>query len=179
MISIIRSPRFFVSSLFLALLLAPVLSKAEGDAGSAAKTAAAARIASPVKADSKVSIVEKWFFVSPAADKQRTRKKTILMVVHDDQDFGFNVKFHTKKKMVNLKVKLTVPKQPENFPCLTCRADDIKVVGNTVNVNQDVVTASGETYFFWGIGPDDPRGHYELSFSLDNKPGDTYKFEVK
>ena len=146
-----------------------------------AKPAGIAKPGAPGKAgDSKVTVTDKWFFVTPASKKQQSRKKTILMVVHSDQDFGFDVKFKTSKKSVNLKIKLSVPKQAANFPCLTCKPGEFKIVDdNTVTVNQNIDGTSGESYFFWGIGAEDPRGKYELSFWLDDKPVDAYKFEVK
>jgi hypothetical protein len=169
----------------LILILFSSLANAQMPGGSGtpppAKPTRTTKPAAPGKVgDSKVTVTDKWFFVTPANKKQQGRKKTILMVVHSDQDFGIDVKFKTSKKSVNLKIKLSVPKQAANFPCLTCKPGEFKIVDDkTVIVNQNIDATSGESYFFWGIGAEDPRGKYELTFWLDDKPVDAYKFEVK
>ncbi len=124
-------------------------------------------------------VYEHWFFVASKAEFDKMAYiRSSSSVVKMGQRFGFHALFRSKKDKLRLKVELHVPSSPENFPShsgkVTISADQ-----KTVTVEDEIDGFKGSTAFYWGVGKGDPKGKYELRFSLEGVPIETYKFTVE
>ncbi len=130
------------------------------------------------------SVIEQWFFVVPAGNKQKGfEKKAQDLIVHSGEDFGIGVRFTSIKPnpKIKIQIKLVVPSSPENFPCRTCKPGELTISkdGHTIIINEEVAESLGQTAFYWGIAASDPRGKYQMSLSFDGVQIEAYDFEVK
>jgi hypothetical protein len=77
-------------------------------------------------------------------------------------------------------VKLIVPEASRNFPCPKCKAGELRIIDDqTVTVTLTLSAGTNHTGWYWGIGPDDPAGKYEMAYYLNGKLIDSYKFQVE
>lgn len=122
-------------------------------------------------------VTDHWFFITSwnnLADESYNRSDSTVVQV--GQKFGFRALYFSKKPKLKLKVELRVPYAPKNFPS---HSGKVTISGNTVIVEDEIDGSKGDIAYYWGIGPDDPLGSYELKFSLEGVPVQTYSFMVK
>ena len=126
-----------------------------------------------------INILDKQFFTAPIKTEQKQRRIN-QFTVHQNEDFGFTVKFTPSVGTARMKVRLVVPSKPNNFPCPKCLPGELLITDDhTVEVNTKIDLAKGHTGFYWGIDANDPKGQYELSYYLEDSLIETYRFEVQ
>lgn len=123
-------------------------------------------------------IYDKWFFISEKGQHLNACKNPLL-VAHTGEDFGYKFIFSATKPTVKINIELTVPHSPENFPFHDCKHGELHVVGNTIKINTDINTRDGWYGFYWGIGAEDPRGRYQVSFALGGLKINSTTFHVE
>ncbi len=123
-----------------------------------------------------------WFFIGDInSPGKASRYKTDSRVVHHGQSFGFHASLAPVGKMVKMKVELHVPQSAERFPCSKCKAGTLRVSDDhrTVFFEEDVKVLKSGNAFYWGFGPGDPAGDYELRFSFGDLPTVSYAFKTE
>lgn len=120
-------------------------------------------------------VYDYWFFISDNDLADDSYIKSNATEVRVGQNFGFRARYKPTTHKVKIKVVLQVPNSPKNFPS---HSGNVSIVGNTVTVNYEADGSNGDSAFYWGIGPDDPLGNYQLTFSIEGKEIHSYKFKV-
>lgn len=122
------------------------------------------------------AIEDHWFFVAdglkPKANLLRPTASPTLTPGHS---FGFLVAFSPTSRRVPAQVVLRVPGSPENFGSNVGKVS-IAPDRKSLTVDYEIDGKHGIDAFYWGFDSADPSGEYEMSFSIDGRPVDTYRF---
>jgi hypothetical protein len=125
-----------------------------------------------------VRLVDHWFFVgSKQKDGQFTNYRGRASVVKNGQIFGCKILYSTRKSSVHLRGILKGPAALKQF-----NAEGFQMKfssdGTQITADREVDSKSPMTGIFWGIGPNDPRGSYELECLLEGRTVEKQAFVV-
>ena len=125
-----------------------------------------------------IRALDHWFFVGFKDNLgQASFIKSNAKVVKTGQLFGFRVKFKTTRPKLRVKVELHVPHSAEKFSSHSGVVHFGKDKKSVV-VDYEIESAKETFSHYWGTAKGDPVGSYELKFSIEDVPIETYTFTV-
>ncbi|MBA4274927.1 MAG: hypothetical protein C0436_04670 [Alphaproteobacteria bacterium] len=132
-------------------------------------------------ASDEVKIIDAMFGIINQTESGNTRFTPTTKVPHVvNQEYGWVIMLQTSKPTVHWKETFTLPSAPVIWKVPQTLKHSLSKDKKTSWMEKDASLADGPFIFNnWSVAEGDPKGHYKIRVTIDNKIEREFNFEVK